>query len=693
MTWTSVTGWTVGVPLQPGSNVFSVVGVDVHGQPIAGASNSVSAVYNGATPSPAGQVVINEIMYNPLVPNGQYVELYNTSTKFTFDLSGWQFRGLSYTFPVGSLIRANSFLVLAANRPAFSGAYGATIPVFDTFGGTLQSNGQNLSLVRPGTNGDLVVAQVRYENGPPWPTGPNGTGSSLQLIDPLQDNWRAGNWAGNFPPASLSPGAPNAVMASLPAFPPLWLNEVQANNLTGITNRAGQRTAWLELYNPGTNVVSLSGLCLANNYGNLTTWPFPIGALINPGEFKVVFADGQTNLSTLNELHTGFILPASTGALALSRLYNGQPQVLDYINYTDLGPDHSYGSYPDGQSFDRREFYYATPGGTNNGASAPLVAFINEWMASNTRTIADPATTPGKFDDWFELYNPGPNTANLAGYFLTDTLANKFQYQIPPGYTISPAGYLLVWADNEPNHNSTNRSDLHVNFQLNKSGEAIGLFAADGTQVDAVTFGAQSNDVSMGRYPDGGPNIYFMPVPTPRGANVIPVNNTAPILVPIGSQTVHHGQTVTFTATATDADLPPQTLTFSLDPGAPAGAVINESSGVFTWPTIDVAAPSTNAVTVRVTDNGSPILSDSETIAFIVLSPPSFNVVRRSGDQLTLGWTTIPNRTYRVEYTDDLSAANWQPLGSDIPAIGSGLSVSVSVSASPQRFFRIVVVQ
>ena len=38
--------------------------------------------------------------------------------------------------------------------------------------------------------------------------------------------------------------------AILPAFPQLWINEVQAENVTGITNRAGQRTPWLELYNP-----------------------------------------------------------------------------------------------------------------------------------------------------------------------------------------------------------------------------------------------------------------------------------------------------------------------------------------------------------------------------------------------------------------------------------------------------------
>src|SRR6185436_19179903 len=43
-----------------------------------------------------------------------------------------------------------------------------------------------------------------------------------------------------------------------------------------------------------------------------------------------------------------------------------------------------------------------------------------------------------------------------------------------------------------------------------------------------------------------------------------------------------------------------QTLAFSLDPGAPAGASINSSNGVFTWLPF---APGTNNVTVRVTDS------------------------------------------------------------------------------------------
>src|SRR5204863_223775 len=59
--------------------------------------------------------------------------------------------------------------------------------------------------------------------------------------------------------------------------------------------------------------------------------------------------------------------------------------------------------------------------------------------------------------------------------------------------------------------------------------------------------------------------------------------NVAPVLggVP-SSATINEEQPYTFTATASDHDLPAQTLAFSLT-GAPAGAAIDPSTGVFTW--------------------------------------------------------------------------------------------------------------
>ena len=226
---------------------------------------------------------------------------------------------------------------------------------------------------------------------------------------------------------------------------------------------------------------------------------------------------------------------------------------------------------------------------------------------------------------------------------------------------------------------------------MSKNGEQIGLFAADGTQIDAVTFGAQTSDVSEGRCPDGGTNILSLSNPTPRLSNVCPFANTAPVLAAIGNKFVHQGQTLSFTASATDAESPPQVLTFSVDPGAPAAAHIS-ASGLFNWSTIGVPAPSTNVMTVRVTDNGSPSLDDSELITVVVLTPLSFSQLSRTDTQLTLHWQTAPGETYRIEYKDDLNAGSWTPLpGSEnLPAAGSSLSVTVNMSGPPhQRFYRV----
>ena len=94
-------------------------------------------------------------------------------------------------------------------------------------------------------------------------------------------------------------------------------------------------------------------------------------------------------------------------------------------------------------------------------------------------------------------------------------------------------------------------------------------------------------------------------------------SNQCPVLASIGNKTVTEGELLTFTATATDPDAG-QTLTFSLDPGFPAGATINSSTGVFAWtPAVD-QGPATLPITVRVTDNGNPSCSDSEDILVTV---------------------------------------------------------------------------
>lgn len=97
-----------------------------------------------------------------------------------------------------------------------------------------------------------------------------------------------------------------------------------------------------------------------------------------------------------------------------------------------------------------------------------------------------------------------------------------------------------------------------------------------------------------------------------------PTINTAPTLATVPNQTTVADSSVSFTAVAMDADVPAQTLTFSLGSGAPTGAAINALTGVFMWQPTSAQAPSTNLITIVVTDNGVPALSATKTFTVIV---------------------------------------------------------------------------
>ncbi len=148
------------------------------------------------------------------------------------------------------------------------------------------------------------------------------------------------------------------------------------------------------------------------------------------------------------------------------------------------------------------------------GAGIPLA--INEFMASNSATLADPQ---GQYGDWVEIHNYSDTSIDLAGLHLTDDPDNPTKWRIPGGAShltsIPAGGYLLIWLDA-----STGDAGLHASFSLDSDGEAIALFAPDGTTlIDAVTFGRQRVETSYGRSPDGTGPFGYMLVPTPGAPN------------------------------------------------------------------------------------------------------------------------------------------------------------------------------
>jgi hypothetical protein len=166
--------------------------------------------------------------------------------------------------------------------------------------------------------------------------------------------------------------------------------------------------------------------------------------------------------------------------------------------------------------------------------------------------------------------------------------------------------------------------------------------------------------------------------------------NLPPVLAAIGHKLVTAGSNLTFTATATDLDRPAQALVFSLDAGAPAGASINATSGVFTWTPSASHTPTTNQITVRVTDNGTPALNDFETFNIVVAGPPRITSITVSpAGVVNLQWTSFAGKTYRVEYKPDFSAPAWLPLGGDTLATGATSSITDNVGGNTRRFYRV----
>jgi hypothetical protein len=129
---------------------------------------------------------------------------------------------------------------------------------------------------------------------------------------------------------------------------------------------------------------------------------------------------------------------------------------------------------------------------------------INEFKADN-KIFAD---SVGEFDDWLELFNPTDSTIVLTGKYLTDKKDNLTKWQFTqPNLTLKANEFKIIWCDEQEW-----QTGVHTNFKLSAGGEFLALTDGDGvTVIDSITFGAQSQSVSYGRYPNGSKTWAFMP--------------------------------------------------------------------------------------------------------------------------------------------------------------------------------------
>lgn len=436
---------------------------------------------------------VTEIMYNP--PGGslhEFIELQNLGGT-TVDLGGMYFEGINFQFTDGAKLAGGARLVLGSNTD--TNAWKARYPGMNPagwFGGNLNNAGERISLFDRAGN---LVTFVEYSDGGGWPTEPDGTGRSLEILDATGNPNDPANWQ-----ASAAPHGTPGVANSSPPPPPVRLNELMAENL-GAVSHEGTFPDWVELHNPGEGPVNLGGWSLTDS-GNARQFVFP-ATILPAGGYLVVWCDAATN--TTPGLHTGFALDRDGESVFL---YDANTNRVDAVSFGRQIADHSLGRVQGEWTLT-----LPTPNAPNvAGALASVTNLtLNEWLAN---------PVPGQ-DDWVELFNRSTDLpVSLHGIYLGTS--NRL-HQLTWRSFLPPLGHLQLMADESVGAD-------HLSFKLPGGGNALFLWDATGELIEKVIYGAQVEGVAQGRLPDGSGNVVSLPGSASPGASNYVVNYAGPVI-------------------------------------------------------------------------------------------------------------------------------------------------------------------
>ena len=118
----------------------------------------------------------------------------------------------------------------------------------------------------------------------------------------------------------------------------LHISEFMADNMATLADKDGDYSDWIEIYNPTTGAINLSGWYLSDNPEDLIKWIFPQVTIESHG-YLIVFVSGK-NQST-NELHTNFKLSSSGEWIILTKP-DGKTVQFE-LHFPGQYPDVSYG--------------------------------------------------------------------------------------------------------------------------------------------------------------------------------------------------------------------------------------------------------------------------------------------------------------------------------------------------------------
>ena len=431
-------------------------------------------------------ITFGALEYNP--PSGnqdeEYIELVN-SNAVAVDISGWTLEGgVEHTFPPGTVIVAGGSLYLSPDSSAFrsrasSPHGGENRFVQGPYEGHLSSFGETLRVKAPDGS---VIAETTYV----------GVPSDAQRYLRISE-------------LHHSPARDGAYLTRPYEFVEVVnTHQIETISLTGISIAGGIMFDFpgsVALAPGGRTVVVADRIAFAERYATngISMAGAYAGALDNGGES--VKLDDATG-STIHEVTYG-----SAGRWPPEACGAGHSLVLRD------GTAIPGGRMRDAAAFWRGSTYlHGSPGQPD---PAPFRTVVLNELAAHTDT-----EEPGfESNDWLELFNTASNAVGLQHWYLSDDPLNLANWTVPAGRVLD-AGDWMAFDEINDFHNPTN-----TGFGLDKDGEALYLSFLPGTAedrvADAVTFGAQENGRTLGRYVDGAGGWRTM-LPSRGGANTNP---------------------------------------------------------------------------------------------------------------------------------------------------------------------------
>ena len=382
-----------------------------------------------------------------------------------------------------------------------------------------------------------------------WAVGalPNGASQTLNITAKVAANGILTNWAEvwksdesdpDSTPGNNSTIEDDDASASITTDRSIIINEVAWAGTVASTS-----DEWIELYNPSSASINISGWTLksASNSLNIT-----LAGTIKSGEYFLLERDNNFTVSdvTADQIYTGGL--SDDGEILI--LSDGSANVIDTANNENGGTwprgskSSPYGSMErQGTSSDIDKNWVTNVGNPKNGLDANSGAIYGTPRKVNSAGVSIAATPtisvivatfipaagrpvineflprPGfdwnqdgkvdVFDEFIEIKNIGNAEINISGWILDDEANLGSNPFILPALTLKVGERAIFYG-------------LQTNILLSDGGDTVRLINPGGKIFDAYTYPiSKVEDKSVCRLPDGNGSWYEDCVPTPNRTN------------------------------------------------------------------------------------------------------------------------------------------------------------------------------